>query len=71
MPATTRSFAARRAEARRLAEDLADDEVRLVPIAYPRLWEAWASELSEHVSALRARYAVHLHELAEQPTGVG
>jgi hypothetical protein len=57
-------FAVHRQEAHRLAENLADDEVRLVSLSYPELWAAWESSgdpaLMDHVAALRDRYAVSL-----------
>jgi hypothetical protein len=57
-------FAVHRQEARRLADHLADDEVRLVSLSYPELWAAWESAgdpaLVDHVGALRDRYAVAL-----------
>ncbi len=56
-------FAVHRDEARRLAGELVDDEVRLLPIAYTRLWTAWEHTAAEHVAALRERYGITVGDL--------
>ena len=57
-------FAAHRDEAQQLTGALTDEHVRLLPIGYRELWSHWDTlgdaALTEHVAALRARYALSL-----------
>ena len=61
-------FAAHRREADDLAAALVDDHVRLVPLAYSKLWSHWEEldepVLGDHVAALRARYDLELGSIA-------
>jgi hypothetical protein len=56
-------FARHRSEAQRLAAELADEEVRLVPISYPALWAAWRDVAPHHSAALIERYGIAMTEI--------
>ena len=62
------AFAAHRDEAGKLADALADDHVRLVPLSYRDVWTHWEqlgdAELAAHAAAVRARYDVALGPIA-------
>lgn len=61
-------FAVHREEAAKLAGELADDDVQLVPLSYPAVWAHWEelddAELTAHVDKVRARYEVTLGPIA-------
>jgi hypothetical protein len=52
-------FVVHREQACHLAEELVDDEAKLIAVSYPELWEHW-DRATEHLNALRARYDVAL-----------
>lgn len=58
------AFALHRDEARRLADQLADEHVRLMPVDYLSLWDSWLTspspQLRRHAKALKLRYELKL-----------